>query len=345
MGCTSSQPVAPATPAKNETAPKVESAVVKITVVSARGLRNSDALGKCEPYVTLEIANRPESRVDTPKQVHAAVVTWSHAAQVSGYKPGDSIVVTVKENDLATTDLLGKLVLSDLLLSGGVDGELRLADTGKDKDGKEVEAFLTLKVEGQSLTRAGQIMGDRAKDAVGKLQEANGSLAQIKAASDAQLVALQAEADKFAKDAQTNPQSQSKLQAAREAVDRLVADTKAKTDGLSGKIQSLEKTVQTMQDLAASLQQVAADQAAGTAASIVKVTEMEIQFSKLEAEVLLVVKESQDLAAHKLEDAKASVEHAKKEALDVQDLQKMVAEAASPPEIKIEDTVQSCSCW
>lgn len=111
-------------------------AVLRVTVVGARGLRNADWLGKSDPYCVCEVRGKPDakSRFQTPVIDDCLEPVWDHAGEIADFGSGDELMFTVMDQDTGgRADLLGKAVLTSAAFdSSGFDGELPLFEAGKD---------------------------------------------------------------------------------------------------------------------------------------------------------------------------------------------------------------------
>merc|ERR1712232_940242 len=120
---------------------------LRLTIVSARGLRDADWLpmgGKSDPYVVVEIVGKPHAQFKTPVQNSTTEPVWNYTHQLVQYAAGDALKFTVYDSDpLKGDDLLGTFTLtSDQFYPMGLAGEVQL-----DNAGKNVEAFLTINIE------------------------------------------------------------------------------------------------------------------------------------------------------------------------------------------------------
>jgi hypothetical protein len=119
--------------------------IVKVTVCSARGLRGADLLtGKSDPYVTVEIQCKPESRAQTTVKAQTLSCTWDEELEILGFTPGDKLSFAVWDHDrLKSDDFLGKFVLeSDQFEKTEYDAEVELPEL----DAKKKGAFVKVKV-------------------------------------------------------------------------------------------------------------------------------------------------------------------------------------------------------
>jgi len=143
-------------------------AVVKVEMISGRGLRNTDWIGESEPYCIVQLAGNDASKVQTITSKDYKEPKWNHVAEVSGYRAGDSLVFTVKDRDPLKDDILGKATLTQEQVKQGFAGELQLTEVGEG-----VQAFLNVKVEGTDPTLMGQaaVMVDGTKGFVAEKVE------------------------------------------------------------------------------------------------------------------------------------------------------------------------------
>jgi ankyrin repeat protein len=110
---------------------------LRIRITSARDLRDADHdvtnLGnKSDPYCSVEIMDKPESKARTPTAQDTLEPVWEAEVVVPGYLPGDRLIFNVWDEDAAgTSDLLGSVILNneDFNTPGGYDGELPLTST------------------------------------------------------------------------------------------------------------------------------------------------------------------------------------------------------------------------
>jgi len=116
---------------------------VTVGIVSARGLRNADWVGKSDPFCTCDIPGRVDAKFATKVVSDQLAPVWNHEAVIPLYRVEDPLCFTVKDSDpLKQDDFLGKLTLThDQFLPNGFSGEVQLVSAG---DG--IEAFLTIDV-------------------------------------------------------------------------------------------------------------------------------------------------------------------------------------------------------
>jgi len=124
---------------------------VKVEIMDAHGLRNADFMGTSEPYCMVQVAGKGEfrSRWQTEKHKNWKAPKWHQELQIA-CQPGDALEFVVKDSDIGTDDILGRVTLDAEKVKKGFLGELELQDTGK-KEG-EPKAFLRVKVEGAEFS-------------------------------------------------------------------------------------------------------------------------------------------------------------------------------------------------
>jgi len=111
----------------------------KVTIVSARGLRNA--------YCLCEVEGRPGERVRTRTSANSAAAAWNHEGALLTYRQGDDLVFSVWDSRASHT-LLGKAVLeNDKLLTGSFHGELPLLSAGDDEECCNKAAWVVVRVE------------------------------------------------------------------------------------------------------------------------------------------------------------------------------------------------------
>merc|ERR1719331_1661209 len=128
--------------------PTTRSSTLRITVLSATGLRKADWLGKSDPYVIVQILGpdnsiKEEFKTDTVKNTLRP--TWNYQQDVLKYSAGDRLSFKVMDEDPwpKPHDFLGKAVLSsENFFPYGYEGALVLSEAGKG-----VNARLQVKVE------------------------------------------------------------------------------------------------------------------------------------------------------------------------------------------------------
>jgi len=122
-------------------------AAMRISIMSARGLRSSDSMagqGKLEPYCICEISNRPSAKLKTQSVTDTSDPIWDYHGELPGFRPHDFLYFQVYHSDLCSCDqLLGVARLeSKSVLSRGFWGEIEL-----EVDGKPSSAFLQVMVK------------------------------------------------------------------------------------------------------------------------------------------------------------------------------------------------------
>lgn len=119
---------------------------LKVTIISARGLRNADWLpgtGKSDPYCTCEVQGKLALQKIKTKVINDNLnPAWDHEGEIQGYSVGDDLVFNVFDHDFAGSDgLLGTVTVhSRDFVPGGFEGELSLAG---EKGGS---AFLSIRI-------------------------------------------------------------------------------------------------------------------------------------------------------------------------------------------------------
>jgi len=126
-----------------EDAPKENQQEVVVTIVGARGLRDSDWLpgaGKPDCYVEVRSADKLLHTTEVINNTCEPV--WAEEKPLTELEAGASLEFTVWDKDTIGSDLLGKAVLNPEDYAGvGFNGELQL------KDAKVPQAYLRVKVK------------------------------------------------------------------------------------------------------------------------------------------------------------------------------------------------------
>jgi len=123
----------------------MEEAIVQI--ISARDLRNADhapGTGISDPYCVCEVPGKPKSRIRTGVAKDTLAPEWNFEAHVPEYTHGDTLLFTVMDKDLITSDFLGRGTLKAEELDG-YDGWLKLSCTGH-SDGQGERTAVRLKI-------------------------------------------------------------------------------------------------------------------------------------------------------------------------------------------------------
>uniref|UniRef100_A0A7S4PU83 C2 domain-containing protein n=1 Tax=Alexandrium monilatum TaxID=311494 RepID=A0A7S4PU83_9DINO len=125
----------------------MQNIVLKVTIVSASGLRNADHLpgqGVSDPYCVCSIPGKPRSRIWTKVIDNNLNPVWNHEEKFHGFAVGDSLDFRVYDKDVGMSDdFLGKAKLvGKQFYPRGFDGELELQEAGKG-----IHATLRVKVE------------------------------------------------------------------------------------------------------------------------------------------------------------------------------------------------------
>jgi len=115
---------------------------LKITVVSARTLRNADWVGKSDPYVIAEVPTRSGTKVQTNVVKDKLDPEWNEELKMPEYRVGDPLCFTVRDEDLVGSDILGCVVLTPDQIKDGFENEVKLEKTGHTGD-----SFLKLKIK------------------------------------------------------------------------------------------------------------------------------------------------------------------------------------------------------
>jgi len=121
-----------------------QSVPVKVMILSARGLRNADWVGKSDPYCTLEVSGKHGLPGCTNVVDNNMNPEWNAEIVLGHYCLGDSITFFVRDNDpLKKDDPLGQVtVTSAQFFEDGFEGELQLSG-----DGTGSEAFLKVRIQ------------------------------------------------------------------------------------------------------------------------------------------------------------------------------------------------------
>lgn len=123
---------------------------LRLTVVSARGLRDADFMpgkDKSDPFVKVEVMGRPGVLAKTEVVKDCLDPIWDHLFELRGFASDDIFVFSVWDEDgyknQESDTLLGKVLVAvqDLQATQG-QMELNLSDAGKN------EAYLTIYVHG-----------------------------------------------------------------------------------------------------------------------------------------------------------------------------------------------------
>mmetsp|Transcript_35493 Transcript_35493/g.101347 ORF Transcript_35493/g.101347 Transcript_35493/m.101347 type:complete len:765 (+) Transcript_35493:57-2351(+) len=119
--------------------------VLKVTILSASGIRVGDFMGKSDPYCTCEILGKPEGRFQTQVMKNTLYPHWGHEGSISGYEFGDSLAFAVWDEDWGKRDFLGEASLPHSeFYPIGFEGEVALKKAG---DATQSDGTLRIKVE------------------------------------------------------------------------------------------------------------------------------------------------------------------------------------------------------
>jgi len=134
--------VAP-TQADSSLTPKVRHQL-EVHILSARGLRNADWMGKSDPYCIASIPGKPNAKVQTPVIDNCLSPVWNYLGVIPGYSHGDTLDFSVWDKDPPpkSDDLLGVASLDAQAVANGFNGEIQLRDAGKG-----ITAFLSVHVK------------------------------------------------------------------------------------------------------------------------------------------------------------------------------------------------------
>jgi len=159
---------------------------LRVTIISAKGLRNADVMGKSDPYAVCTVHGRPESTFQTQVVDNTLAPEWNQTQEMPVYKHLDSLEFVVRDHDEESKvpcckmfddgdDLLGKAVLkSDQIHStpGGFSGEVQLTHAGR----THKHAVINIKVEllGEKTEEDGfaTVLGKEVQDAAKEVGEA-----------------------------------------------------------------------------------------------------------------------------------------------------------------------------
>merc|ERR1719210_2261279 len=123
---------------------KSDGITVCVTIVSARGLRNADWIGKSDPFCTCEVKGKADVMIQTPIVDGDVNPFWNYKQELVGYRIEDDLEFIVKDKDLAKSDdILGRVTLpSERFYPDGIfEGDLVLEETET-----EPKASLTLRI-------------------------------------------------------------------------------------------------------------------------------------------------------------------------------------------------------
>mmetsp|Transcript_162415 Transcript_162415/g.299668 ORF Transcript_162415/g.299668 Transcript_162415/m.299668 type:complete len:483 (+) Transcript_162415:109-1557(+) len=127
---------------------------LKVSILSARGLRNADWANKSDPYCVCEVLGRPQSTWKTSVQDNTLDPVWNEGQELAMYRQHDSLRFSLYDSDMVAScwglqlfndpdDFLGEVTLPGQYFENfGFSGELPLLRCGKGK-----KASLMVKVE------------------------------------------------------------------------------------------------------------------------------------------------------------------------------------------------------
>lgn len=117
--------------------PSRERPQLHVKIVSARALRNADFGGTSDPYCTCNIPGKSWSQFQTAVVNDSLSPAWNEEHVILDYKPGDSLIFEVFDDDDGpcsdgSDELLGRANLDgSSFYPDGFDGDITLMNTGK----------------------------------------------------------------------------------------------------------------------------------------------------------------------------------------------------------------------
>jgi hypothetical protein len=147
---------------------------LKVTLISAKGLRRADITGASDPYCICTVHGRPESTFQTKVIPKTLTPEWNESQELPIYRHLDSLELVVRDHDEGSKipcckffddgdDLLGKAIItSDQIHPSGFCGEVHLTHAGK----RHKNASVSVKIEvlGRKTEEELGIAGEIAKD-------------------------------------------------------------------------------------------------------------------------------------------------------------------------------------
>lgn len=124
---------------------------IRVTIVSAQGLRNADWTGKSDPYCTVMVPSKPQSKFKTQVINDTLNPVWNEVHEMPEYRRNDMLKFAVDDYDDKegccscnwNDDFLGGLTVhSDQFHPNGFEGDLPLKECGRGK-----HATLKIKIE------------------------------------------------------------------------------------------------------------------------------------------------------------------------------------------------------
>jgi len=119
---------------KKEVVPSACVIRLRVTIISARGLRNADSLGLSDPFCTCHIPGKNWTKFQTAVIDNQLSPIWNEEHVINDYVPGDPIEFNVLDEDAGDTegDLLGRATLaSTSFYPEGFEGDVNLSEAGK----------------------------------------------------------------------------------------------------------------------------------------------------------------------------------------------------------------------
>jgi len=128
-----------------------------VDIKSARGLRDADSFfggGGSDPYCVCSIVGSGKAKYKTKALDNQTDPVWNECCVLPDFHKGDKLLFEVYDKDIGKKDdFLGKCELSRSKVLAGLDGELKLQETGMINK-KPVEAFVSVAVKAHK--RSGQ---------------------------------------------------------------------------------------------------------------------------------------------------------------------------------------------
>lgn len=124
--------------------PQVVEPKMTVTVVGARGIRNSDwlpGLGKPDCYCVVKRAGKMVHKTQTITD--SLTPQWAEEFDIHEYNDGEELEFNVWDSDLIGEDYLGKVVLKpEQFMENGLIGDYEMEEAGKN-----IRAYLAIKIK------------------------------------------------------------------------------------------------------------------------------------------------------------------------------------------------------
>eukprot|EP00927_Polykrikos_kofoidii_P071645 TRINITY_DN678_c0_g1_i1.p1 TRINITY_DN678_c0_g1~~TRINITY_DN678_c0_g1_i1.p1 ORF type:complete len:922 (-),score=173.11 TRINITY_DN678_c0_g1_i1:78-2741(-) len=125
-----------------------------LSIISARNLRDADSgwAGKSDPYCVVQLAGKPDVKIQTQVIDNCLDPDWNYVVQIPGWLPGEALEFSIWDKDVwpKSDDLIGRATLpSNAFFPHGFSGELQVYDE-QAKPGSH-RAFLILEVQAQEM--------------------------------------------------------------------------------------------------------------------------------------------------------------------------------------------------